>query len=270
MTNAPGRHKTPRIFQAFLNPLRGMTPRMDRADIRRLWLLAFVPLALAGCDRKDDGQQNLDSLDRELTNNVADPALTTALRDQIMVDPRLTQSSNANAVRPPSRPATGAVPADATGARSDGVDPRSLSKAPAAARDCPDCKAREGALTLGELAARQQGGRGCATQVAYSAGWANRLPADVPLYPDARVQEAAGTDANGCALRVVTFASTAPVARVIDWYYTRTSKAGYTTEHQAGGTQHILGGTRGNAAFVVYASPRQGGGTTVDLIANTH
>ncbi len=228
--------------------------------------LLIAALSLAACSKQPATQQDLDSLDKELTaGNGRDPALTAALHDQIMVDPALTQSANTNVVRPPSRPDPISVPPDDTGARADGVTTAELKPTPAAKADCPACRKADGALTLGELAARQTtAGAACAQRVTYSAGWANRLPADVPLYPDARVREAAGNDA--CGLRVVSFASTAPVGRILDWYNARVTRAGYSAEHQASGARHVLGGTRGNAAYVVYVTANPAGGSDVDLL----
>lgn len=232
-------------------------------------------MLLTACGKEPASQQDLASLDAELTatngaDSSRDSALTAALADQIMVDPALAQSSNDNVVRPPTRPDSGAVPGDGAAPRVDTVDAATLKKAPAAAGDCPECKAKTGALTLGALAERQTHAHAanCGAAVSYSAGWANRLPADLPLYPDARLSEAAGADQNGCALRVVSYSSGAATDKVIDWYYTRVTKVGYSAEHKADGAQHVLGGTRGNAAYVVYASPRAGGGTDVDLVSN--
>lgn len=227
-------------------------------------------LLLAACGRAPDAAQDLDALDRELTdaNGTAarrDPAVAQVLHDQIMVDPTLSQSSNANAVRPPGRPDGGAVPPDV--ARPDPVNAAALRHAPAPAPGCPQCRTRADSYTLGALAAAQPAGRSCAN-VSYSAGWANRLPADLPLYPDARVSEAAGTTSGACRLRIVSFASGAGVAKLIDFYYTRATAARYTAEHRAEGAMHVLGGTRGADAYVVYVSPRAGGGATVDLLTN--
>jgi hypothetical protein len=238
--------------------------------IRTLPLLA---LALVACGRAPDGQQDLNSLDAELTNatgNARDPALTAALADQIMVDPQLAQSSNGNAVRPPPRPDSGAVAPDGVATRTDPTDPATLKKAPAADGNCPECQAAKGALTLGALAERQANARSaaCAAAIGYSAGWANRLPAALPLYPDARLSEAAGADRNGCRLRVVSFTSNAGVDRLIDYYYTKATAAGYSAGHRTDGTQHVLGGTHGDDAYVVYVSARAGGGSEVDLVSN--
>jgi hypothetical protein len=54
---------------------------------------------------------------------------------------------------------------------------------------------------------------------------------------------------------------------MVDWFYTRATKGGYSAEHQADGDQHVLGGTRGNAAYAVFLSP-EGQGTSVDLVVD--
>ena len=226
-----------------------------------------IPLLLAGCGGANAPDNGLDTLDAQLTQaNATDPAVTAALQDQIMVDPTLTSQANGDAVRPPDRPYSAAAPAPGIATGSAAPD-ESLQSAPAPGA-CPSCKGGREALTLGELASVQRGGnRQCATRVGYSAGWANRLPATFALHPDARVSEAAGTDADGCRLRVVSFTIAQPVERMVDWYYTRATKGGYSAEHQADGDQHVLGGTRGNAAYAVFLSP-EGQGTSVDLIVD--
>ena len=234
-------------------------------------LFPLIPLLLlVACGKQADAPTDLDALDRELTAAngpaAADPAVRQALRDPIMVDPGLQAQSNANAVRPPDRPDAGAVPPDIV--RPDTVAAASLRHAPPAAGGCPQCRVKAGSYTLGALATAQPTARGCAA-VTYSAGWANRLPADLPLYPDARVTEAAGTGAGPCRLRAVSFASGAKAAKLIDWYFTRAGAAGYRPEHRAENGMEVLGGTRGADAFVVYVTARPGGGSDVDLVTNS-
>ena len=239
----------------------------------RLLLALTLPLAIAGC-KKPAGQQNLDSLDKELTDaNRAggkDPALTAALRDQIMVDPKLAHTSNATAVRPASRPDPGAIPPEPIGAAADSSGSAPLRATPSATPGYAGSAKAKGALTLGALAARGEdgGAAGCASDVRYASAWAQRLPGALPLYPDARVSEAAGKDGGGCALRVVSFTSNAPLGRVLDWYYTHATKGGYSADHRSDGAEHVLVGARGDAAYVVYLSARNGGGTAVDLVSN--
>jgi hypothetical protein len=237
-------------------------------------LLVLAPLALAACGGGGEPApgNDLAALDRELTQaNVtaaADPALRSALQDQIMVDPALTQQANADVIRPPAQPRSGGVPvAAAPVAASVEAKVGQLRSAPAPTPGCPQCAAARRALTLGALAGAQGGGR-CAANVAYSAQWANRLPGAVPLYPDAQVVEAAGADGAGCRLRVVTFTSAASVQRLLDFYYTRTSAGGFTAQHRAEGDEHVIAGTKAGGAFLAIVRPRAGGGSEVDLMAD--
>jgi len=249
----------------------------------RCLMVIVTPFALAACGSRSDGDRNLDTLDNELvdSNSAAsrDPALMSALHDQIMVDPTLAQQANNDAVRPPAQPYSGAVPPDGVAVPTSGTvattgaaTSETLKTAPAPVASCPQCAAARESLTLGALASRQKDRRtrNCAGNMRYSARWAERLPADLPLYPDARVSEAAGSEAGGCALRAVSFASSAPLQTVLDWYYTRASKAGYSAEHQADGGEHVLGGTRprDEGAFALFLTSRADGGTDVDLLAN--
>lgn len=234
------------------------------AAVKTLPIIALV--LLAACNRQPAARQDLDDLDRALAGNRDDPAVRAALNAQIAADPGLTQMANANALRPAAQPRSGALPATDIAARAVSAKIGPLAHAPAASGGCAACAAAKGALTLGELATRQHG-RGCATRLRYSAVWSTRLPADLPLYPDARVIEAAGVDGNGCRLRVVSFESAASVERVIDWYYTQGTRAGYSADHEADEAQHVLGGTRGDAAFVAYVSAT-GAGSSVDFVSN--
>ncbi len=238
----------------------------------RVWPLLLASM-LAACGSKPDTGQRIASLDDELTGANAnapakDPAVAAALHDQIMVDPELIQQSNAGAVRPPPRPVSGALPFPDIAARPGPAETETLSHAPPASGNCKQCAAARRALTLGALAERTGAPATCTAAIGYSASWSTKLPDGVPLYPDARVTEAAGADGRGCALRVVSFRSSAPIARVLDWYYTRTAKAGYNAQHGAEGDQQSLGGTKaGGGAFLVMLRPRADG-TDVDLMVD--
>jgi hypothetical protein len=264
---------------------------MGRTRFRTLGVLApllTLSLALVACGKRDD-DRNLDSLDNELVDaaagsaNTSDPAMTSALHDQIMVDPTLAQQANADTVRPPAQPYSGGVPpvqiAQTPGSApaANGVDgtatSQTIKSAPAPqSKDCPNCQAKAESLTLGALVTRQKDRRtsACGGAMRYSAQWADKLPVDVPLYPGARVIEAAGANTQACAMRAVSFATNASLQSVIDWYYTRETNAGFSAEHQSDGAKHTLGGTRDRdgGAYVLFFSARPDGGTDVDLVAN--
>lgn len=249
--------------------------------MRRAILSTSIPalaLLVAACGGDGSAanvqQPSIDSIDAALVGNAAasagDPALTAALHDQIMVDPALVQQANDDAVRPPTTPLSGAVPPDgiAVAAMRQAVLPGGLRTAPAPAGSCAQCTQARRALTLGAMAQAQGGATGqCAARLTYSAGWANRLPAALPLYPDARVAEAAGADGEGCALRIVSFTSAQPMQKLLDFYYTRATDAGFGAGHHADGAEHVLAGTRpGAGAYLVTLRAHRGGGTEVDLM----
>jgi hypothetical protein len=239
--------------------------------MRPLLPLLVLFLALGGCGKPPSAGQDLDRLDEQLTGgagNRGDVALAATLHDQIMVDPQLAQSANNGAVRPAPRPDSGAMPPDDLGAPRDTSRPGDLKPAPAATPGCRDCTAARGALTLGALAERQSQASvaACAGGLRYATGWADKLPPALPLYPDARVAEAAGNDAGGCSLRVVSFASSAAPSRVVDWYYAHAARAGFAADHHEDGMERVLRGTHGPASFMLYLRPRAGGGTEADLV----
>lgn len=237
-------------------------------------LRAFLlPLALAACGG-GDGAADAPSLDDELAEagNGQDPLLAAVVQDPIMTDPQLSTRSNADAVRPPPQPYAAPVPASDLGPAADAND-GDLMKTSAATATCRQCAVARDAITLAALAARQPDPRtrACAASLSYAAGWANRLAGDVPLYGGARVIEAAGSDTAGCRLRAVTFTTAQPVDHMLDWYFTRASKAGFATEHAADGTQHVLTGARARnrGSYVAFVREAPGGGSRIDLLVNT-
>jgi hypothetical protein len=215
-----------------------------RAPSFRTAALAGLML-LAACSRGSD--ENLAAIDNELIANGADPALTSALEDQILVDPNLAQQSHPNSVRPPEAPAQSQYPAD--------VRP-----------------GEGGARTRRTAAA--QGGRAappsaaeCGAAFEYGNQWATRMPAAFPGYPGGRLTEAAGNDNGECRMRVVTFTTRDPYDRVLEYYRSLAARAGYSAEHQVRGGDQVLGGTNGDAAYYLIVTPTRAG-SEVALIVN--
>lgn len=212
--------------------------------------LAVLALALSGCGSGET--QKLDELDARLGNKAdADPALTLALEDQIMVDPQLTQQANEDAIRPAEAPVQTPIPPGEGGPE----------------RNTPG-------LTLGALAARQAAiakdrFSGCALNVAYSAQWAARVPVELPLFPKSRIVEAAGSDSGACLLRAVTYSAPAAPATVARYYDIIGKRSGYrtATANENGGL--MVSGTRASdgAAFYAIVQPAAGGSAT-DFVSN--
>jgi len=207
--------------------------------LRPLPLAAFAALALAGCGRGDEDSNNIAAIDNQLTGNEAE--LSNALAAEIGVNPDLANKSGkaggAAAPGAPAQPQPQPQPAPAPG------------PAQTASADAPaGCTVNDG--------------------VDRGPAWADKLPESFPIYPGARLIEAAGRDTGACRVRVVTFASGDDWRHVVAWYRGRAAGAGYSTGEQMRGGDHILGGARGESAYYLIATPN-GGGTTGSLIVNT-
>ncbi len=215
--------------------------------------IAILSVALlAGCSDKASEKAELDKIDAKLGGKAgADPALSAALEDQIMVDPKLASQSNEDSIRPPNEPFQAPVPADPGAPDGSGST-----------------------QTLGSLAEQQarlskDKFNGCVLDVQYSMNFANRLPADLPLYPRARLIEAAGSDTSKCSLRAITYSTTAAPKAIIDYYLTLARRAGYAASHSSERSEEMVNATRDRdgAAFYAIIQPA-GTGSTVDLVAN--
>lgn len=232
-----------------------------------------LPLLVAACGGNNDAN-NLAALDAQLTNDISDPALSGALEDQIAVDPDLARQSNARSVRPGDKPMSGAVPFTSANFTTAAAEANCLAggrlqSAPGAAKAeaCVKCGSDRPA-TLGALA-RQQG-RSCGT-LKYGMAWAERLPVGLPLYPGAKLMEAAGVDGGQCGLRAASFVAPTPMKGAIDFYYTMAKRAGYDADHRMLNGEHVLGGNRAkdDGAYIITFADAPGGGTSVDLVANS-
>ncbi|MDT9599233.1 hypothetical protein [Sphingosinicella rhizophila] len=216
--------------------------------IRFTALAAALTLAACGGGSEDEG--DLANLDNQIVGNDADPALTSALQDQILVDPNLANQSNRNAVRPPETPTQAQYPATQGG-----------SAAPARPMSGSQQSRLAGTFT---------GGPECQDPDSfdYNPSWANRLPAAFAVPRGARITDAAGNDKGACRSRVVTFNIAAAPQRLIDWYSAAAARAGYSAESQSRDGDLILAGTsNAGGAYFLIVTPA-GSGADVALIVN--
>lgn len=227
-------------------------------------LLVLITL-LAGCGPRKAADAPADR----------DPAVAAALADEIMVDPDLARQNPNNAALTGGGPASAPIPTEDKGAeaiaaaRADAAKlvGGALQHAPAPATGSGAPAGQTAAQTANIALGRNAAGQACAAKVAYTMGWAARLPAAFPVYPRGHVQEAAGTDADGCRLRVVTFVTPVPLGEVTDFYWTRARTAGFAAAHRLDGGDHVIEGTKGAAGWVAYLRTRDGL-TEVDLVTN--
>lgn len=238
---------------------------------RMMWAAAML-LPLAACG-KGDGAADLAALDAQLTNNAVDPAIKSALADQIVVDPNLTTQSNRNAVRPADKPANAALPVMSGDAAQAQQAALKLAGGRMLSAPSPAIGPGEKPETLGALARDQKVGKGaanCASRMQYAMQWAGRLPEPFVAYPGSQLMEAAGAQGEGCSLRAASFVTPVPRQQVVDFYFTQARRAGFTAEHRSIEGDNVLGGTRDKdgGAYLVMVSDAPGGKTSVDIIAN--
>jgi hypothetical protein len=229
-------------------------------------LLASL-LLLAGCGGSDEPAK---------TSN-DDAAMSGALGKPIATDPDLAGENGANtAASVPSAdgsvPSLDVSPEAVTAARAAALKlvggPGAMKKAPLATGNGA-ASAPNSQLTAAARAAATPGVNGdCAARARYTSAWAAKLPDTFPVYPQAAVQEAAGTDEGPCRLRVVNFSTPVPLPEVLDFYFTRASAAGFTAQHARDGAEDVLAGTKGAASYVIYAQKLANGATSVDLVTN--
>jgi hypothetical protein len=239
----------------------------------------LLPLALAACGGSDAAKDDVATLDDNLTGKGSDPAMTGALNEKILVDPELTESSGTNMVRASDKPLDGKTPADdayeGSTASIEELNSAKMMRAPAPrvvnGEDCKGCASSGETLEERAIAQGAKRGKGtCEAKLQYGAGWANRMPPEFPIYPRGRVKEAAGVDGGICDIRAATFVTSAGRQAVVDYYYTRARRSGFSAEYEVRDGEHVLGGTRDNdgGAYVITLTSLSGGGTQVDIVAN--
>ncbi len=209
------------------------------ASFRSLCLLGSLAM-LAACNSAKE-TDNLAALDAKLTNGAADGAY-----NETSVDPEILAAVGGHMEKAPAATET-AESLPGARALSDLIHKRTSkdgnAAAPGAAGDC-------------------------AKLVQYGAEWAERMPEPFRAYPRARLIEAAGTAKAPCTLRLISFSTAAGPEAVMDFYFTRAKRAGFDAEHLLTSGEHQLGGTKGEAAYVVLARRGEGDQTEVDVIAN--
>ena len=203
-----------------------------------------------------------------------DPVLTSALADPIMLDTDLSGQNRASAAiaggGPPiielplvERGGDAIAAAKSEAARLAGGVIRS---APAPRDGGP--AAVQAVVPIQLARAGADIAENCAGKAEYALAWSQRLPEPLAIYPRGHLREAAGADAAGCSLRVVSFVTPVEPAAIIDFYYTRVKAAGFGAEHHLAEGAHHLGGRKGGAAYAVHARKLEDGLTAVDLVTN--
>lgn len=204
-----------------------------------------------------------------------DPMTTQALNEQIMVDPDLSQQNEANAALtggtdhslPPVNNTREAIEAARLEA-ADLVGGTANLRPPAGPEILAEPLPQEALYSVVELAKLTRGTTACADMATFTAGWAARMPADLPIYPRGNTIEAAGNDASGCRLRAVRFLT--PVSRddVLAFYAARAKAAGLTAKYARAGDIDMLSGAGDGRRYAVYVRRRPSGISEVGLVTS--
>lgn len=202
-----------------------------------------------------------------------DPAVRVALNDHILTDPDLSRQNEGNAALtggvdhalPLPNDSLRAIDAAREEARAlVGGRDRFYRLPPAEERDVE--VALESRITIAARAAYAGASDACVGSLERGFIWAARMPAPFPIYPRGATQEAAGSDAEACALRAVNFRTPVPLEEVLAFYHTRALAAGFSSSLAVAGAESVLSGTREGTSFAVYARTNGSGLTEVDLV----
>lgn len=231
---------------------------------RPVYTLLPAMLALAACSAAEK------TADAEADR---DPAAAAALNDPIMVDPDLTSQNRGNSALTGGGPVQGDLPnfirtpeaAEAARAAAQ----TQLGSAPPVAPDPVSTRPKSrlaGALTLPALAAAAGIATSvCADQLSFTMAWAARLPAGLPIYPRGHTIMSAGSDNAGCKVRAVRFVTSVAVSDAVNYYFASARAAKLPAERRREGSDEVIAGTPGGAAYAVYVRQRSDGLTEVDL-----
>jgi hypothetical protein len=160
-------------------------------------------------------------------------AITDAVNDPILADPRLSLQERGGAIGVP------------TGVAENVAD-----------------------QTLGQVAAARAAEpafAGCNAKIDYAFAWSARLPADLPLPEAVKVTEAAGSDAKACKLRLVRYLIAQPTDAVTGYYRELAKKRGFALTENDGAISGRR--ARDGAAFIITFGDTKGA-TTVDFVTN--
>lgn len=231
----------------------------------RVPIALLATLALVACSRG-----------AEHSNPDRDPVAAAALNDPIMADPDLAAQNRGNAALTGGGPASAEIPgykntpeeADAGRDAAEDLLGGPIATAPAPGQTIDQSRLASAATVLATAERSGLGSPACLMLFGFSAGWAARLPAALPVYPRGHTTTAGGADSAACKLRSVRFVTPVGVASVIDFYFASASRAKLPVERRREGGDEVVAGRRAGAGFAVYARKRGDGLTEVDLITS--
>jgi hypothetical protein len=211
-----------------------------------------------------------------------DPVIARALHDPLMSDPDLASRNEANAAlgAPDSHalPVLPASSADASAARA-AMRLELLATGPIPELPPPPGEEQDEAIPkpppikpLGPMAPPADlltalgAPATCAAQLKEDFALAASLPAAAALPPQGMVMQAGGADGAGCRIRIIRYASAAPLTDVLQYHNARAKRAGLTARRQATPAEMIIAEGKGGERLVVEVRRAAHGLTGVTLL----
>ncbi len=201
--------------------------------------------------------------------------LALALAAPMMVDADLATRNQAEAAISGGGPPVIVLPpfvqtdemVAAAKAEAEKLSGGSIPAAPMADGE-PDPVLRDGVAAAQRAAAIKGPGKVCGASADYALAWSLQLPPALPIYPRGNLQEAAGSNIDGCRLRSVRFVSPVEPSAIVDFYHARVRAAGFAVRYRADKETHQLSGSKGQAEFAVQVRKREDGLTEADIVVN--
>lgn len=229
---------------------------------------AALALVLGACDGLSEGS------DPAATGRAgADPVIGRALYDPLMSDPDLARRSQANAVI--AFADSGALPVFAATSEARTRAREAARNELLAAGPIPVASAivpGSGGAALGDLAGLDEVlaaagvAEACRTGVHAGFGWAAKLTAPAAIMPLGMVDEAAGSDAPSCRVRLVRYQIAAGVEDAISYHDALAQRAGYTVARFAEPEAILVAKGKHSEALRVHVRELPTGMSAVDLV----
>jgi len=232
---------------------------------RRERSLVLAALALLGACSSDEPRHRADD----------DPAVSTALGQQLMTDPDLARINPENRVLAGGGPAEAPIPLEdrspeenararaAAAALLGGV----VAKAPAPQPGGP-LRPAGLAPALAAVAALGPAARPCAARLEPGFAWAARIAPAFPIYPRGHARDAAGAASAGCALKVVSYVTPVSPDDVADFYWTAARRAGLAAQYRQAGSDDAIVARKAGATAVALIRAGGEGLTEVSLVTS--
>jgi hypothetical protein len=232
---------------------------MKRAMASKVFPVVVSLLLLAACS----GEEAANDKPR-------DPVAAAALDDPLMTDPDLTGQNRGSAALDGGLP-DGAVPVFKRSpeeialakTEAERLFGRPIPAAPDPASSASASRLA-GATTMPAIVKASGLGGDCAGKLEYSAVWAARLPAALPVYPRGHTLVAGGSDQAGCKLRAVRYVTPVEPGDVIAFYHASTSSAKLPAARGREGDDEVLSGK----GYALFARKRSDGLSEVDLVTS--